>query len=88
MSESDLDLIVEQHHRALDAVVRGDPAFMKKLFSKQMSSRRPIRSARRSGAGVRSRRRWSGSFPRFRRRWGAELPRRFGAVKRATSAGA
>lgn len=35
MSGSDLDLIVEQYHRALDAVVRGDPASMKKLFSRR-----------------------------------------------------
>lgn len=35
MSESDLDLIVEQYHRALDAVVRGDPSSMKRLFSRR-----------------------------------------------------
>ena len=35
MSGTDLDLIVELYHRALDAVVRGDPALMKKLFSRR-----------------------------------------------------
>jgi ketosteroid isomerase-like protein len=35
MSASDLDLIVEHYHRALDAFVRGDPAPQKKLFSRR-----------------------------------------------------
>ncbi|CAH0154652.1 hypothetical protein SRABI83_00801 [Arthrobacter sp. Bi83] len=34
MTGSDLDLIVEQYHRALDAFVRGDPAPNKQLFSR------------------------------------------------------
>ena len=35
MSESDLDLMVEKYHRALDAFVKGDPEQQKKLFSKR-----------------------------------------------------
>jgi ketosteroid isomerase-like protein len=35
MSGSDFDLVVEQYHRALDAVVKGDPAPMKELFSRR-----------------------------------------------------
>ncbi|UZX04777.1 nuclear transport factor 2 family protein [Arthrobacter sp. CDRTa11] len=33
MSGSDLDLVVEQYHRALDAIVRGDSGLQKKMFS-------------------------------------------------------
>ena len=33
MSGSDLDLVVEQYHRALDAFVRGDSGLQKKMFS-------------------------------------------------------
>ena len=35
MSGSDLDFVVEQYHRALDAFVRGDPELQKKLFSRR-----------------------------------------------------
>lgn len=35
MSGSDFDLVVEQYHRALDAVVKGDPAPMKELISRR-----------------------------------------------------
>jgi ketosteroid isomerase-like protein len=35
MSGPDFELMVEQYHRALDAVVRGDPALMKGLFSRR-----------------------------------------------------
>jgi ketosteroid isomerase-like protein len=35
MSGSDLDRVVEQYHRALDAFVRGDPELQKKLFSRR-----------------------------------------------------
>ena len=33
MSGSDLDLVIEQYHRALDAIVRGDSGLQKKMFS-------------------------------------------------------
>jgi ketosteroid isomerase-like protein len=35
MSRSDLELVVEEYHRALDAFVRGDPELQKKLFSRR-----------------------------------------------------
>jgi ketosteroid isomerase-like protein len=35
MPESDLDLMVEKYHRALDAFIKGDPGQQKKLFSKR-----------------------------------------------------
>jgi ketosteroid isomerase-like protein len=35
MSGSDLDLVVEQYHRALDAIVRGDSGLQKKMFSER-----------------------------------------------------
>src|SRR5438105_1178736 len=35
MPESDLELMVEKYHRALDAFVKGDPEQQKKLFSKR-----------------------------------------------------
>lgn len=35
MHGSDLDLMVEKYHRALDAFVTGDPELQKKLFSKR-----------------------------------------------------
>jgi ketosteroid isomerase-like protein len=35
MSGSDFDLVVERYHRALDAVVKGDPAPMKELISRR-----------------------------------------------------
>ena len=35
MSDSDLDLMVEKYHQALDAFIKGDPEQQKKLFSKR-----------------------------------------------------